>query len=161
MKNEKVIEQICNTWKYQRKILNDFLDCIPADKWLYSHHQKVATLDKQFRHMVWVYGAYIDAIENRKIDLTKKKTFYDGTLERDQIRKAFEGMDSKFFCLMDQLKSEDLDNFQIDFFGQEMGLIEFSHVMVQHDSVHMGIWANGAYFGGFQTPKSWQDDWGL
>lgn len=161
MNNDFVIEQIQSTWRYQRKITNDYLKQIPVENWNYTHHKKFATLAKQFRHMVWVYGAYIDGIENRKIDLSKKKSFYDGPLEKEAIQAALKSMDEKFFSVTDGLRSQNLDEYKIDFFGQEMGIIEYSHVMVQHESVHVGIWANYAAFAGFETPKSWQNDWEL
>ena len=69
--------------------------------------------------------------------------------------------DKKFSIELNNLLEKDLNKFTIDFFGQKMGIIEFSHVMVQHECVHMGIWANYAAFGKFETPKSWQNDWEL
>lgn len=161
MDNKTVLDQIQSTWDYQRKVTSDYLDCIPADKWNYSHHDKFNTLAKQFRHMVCVYGVYIDAIKNKKIDFSKKKSFYSGALEKEPIKKALLEMDEKFSAELKNLQEQDLDKFTIDFFGQQMGIVEFSHVMVQHECVHMGIWANYAAFGGFETPKSWQNDWEL
>lgn len=161
MENSNVIEQIRRTWTYQRKVSNDFLDCIPADKWEHTPGPYCSPLSKQFRHMVWIYGAYLDAIRNQKIDLSKKKSYYSGELEPAPIKKALSQFDDEFEAILKNLESKDLDSFKIDFFGQQMGIIEFSHVMVQHECVHMGLWFNYAKTGDFETPDSWQSDWGL
>jgi len=161
MDKNTVLDQIQNTWDYQRKVTNDFLDCIPDDKWNFSHHKKFNTLAKQYSHMVCVYGVYIDAIKNQKVDFSKKKSFYNGPLEKSPIKKALLEMDQKFTIELRNLLNKDLDKYTIDFFGQQMGIIEFSHVMIQHECVHMGICANYAAFGEFETPKSWQNDWVL
>lgn len=161
MTDKDVIKEIKNTWEYQRGLTTDFINMIPEDKWHFTHHEKYAPLSKQFRHMARVYGCYIDAIEGRKMDLSKKKSHYSGDLVKEDIIKTLESMDERFEKVLEQLRQDGLDGFKIDFFGQQMGLVEFSHVMVQHECAHMGIWANYAAFAGFETPKSWQEDWEL
>lgn len=161
MKAEQIIEEFKSTWIYTRKMTDEFIKCVPEDKLNFSHHPKYGPLIKQFRHMVGVYSCYIDAFRTKKMDLSCKKADYPNLNTREKIQEALKKKDLEINEVLDSLKGEDLENYRINFFGQEMGFTEYSHVLVQHECAHFGIWANYAAFGEFDTPKMWQNDWEL
>ncbi len=161
MESSRVVEEFESSWAYTRKMTNEFIKCVPTDKWSFSHHPKFGVLSKQFRHMVCVYGCYIEAFQTRKMDFTKKKSHYSKPLERDDILFALDQMDLRFKEVLADLKNQDLNQFAIDFFGQSMGFTEFCDVLIQHECAHFGIWSNYAAFGGFDIPEMWKSDWKL
>ena len=161
MRDTQVIEEFENTWSYTRKMTTSFIDCVPEDKWQYSHHPKFAPLCKQFFHMVKVYGCYISAFESRKLDLSKKKLFFSGYGNRADVQAALTNLDTKLKVELAKLKETGLDGFNVDLFGMSMGFTEYTHVMIQHEVSHFGVWANYAAFGGFKTPTMWQEEWNL
>lgn len=161
MRDIQVIEEFENSWKYTRQMTTTFIDCVPESKWTFSHHPKFAPLNKQFCHMVKVYGCYVDAIQSRDLDMKKKDSFYSGKGDRKSIQDSLFALDRKFTEELSLLKQNGLDGFVVDVFGMKMGFTEFSHVMIQHEVGHFGIWANYAAFGDFQTPAMWQSDWKL
>lgn len=157
----KIIEEFHRTWCYTRKMTDVFIHCVPGDKWNFTHHSKFAPLSKQFRHMVRVYGVYLEAFSTRSLDLSKKSTFFKGNLVKDEILQALKEMDSELSQKLEVLKSSNLDDFKVNLFGMEMGFTEFTYVLVQHECSHFGIWSNYAAFGEFETPQMWQDEWKL
>lgn len=156
-----LINEFEKTWFYNRKITSDFLDAIPEDKWHYTHHPKYAPLAKQFRHMTCVYGVYIDGFRNRAVDFSKKHSHYAGPLERSSIKSDLEKKDKELRLVLKSFSSEDVESFKLDFFGVNMTFSEYTHVLIQHECMHIGIWSNVAAIGGFELPKSWKSDWGF
>jgi uncharacterized damage-inducible protein DinB len=161
MDSRRVVEEFENSWAYTRNMTNEFIKCVPEDKWNFSYHPKFGALSKQFRHMVCVYGCYIDAFKTREMDLAKKKSYYSKPLERQDILSALDQMDLQLKAVLADLKNQDLNEMTIDFFGQAMGFCEFCDVLIQHECAHFGIWSNYAAFGEFDTPEMWKNDWKL
>lgn len=156
-----LIAEFEKTWFYNRKISSDFLDAIPDDKWDYTHHPKYAPLSKQFRHIASVYGVYIDGFRNRAVDFSKKHSHYSGALSKVDIKADLEKKDSELQSVLSNFSNEDVEKFKLDFFGVNMTFSEYTHVLIQHECMHIGIWSNVAAFGGFELPKSWKSDWGF
>lgn len=161
MTDHEIIEQFEKTWFYNRSITMDFFEAIPEDKWHYTHHPKYAALSKQFRHMLSVYGVYIEGFYNQAVDFGKKHSHFEGTLDRDSLRAGFIRKDEEMKAAMAHLKEKGIGSFKLDFFGVLMSFTEYSHVLVQHECMHIGIWSTVAATAGFELPQSWKSDWGF
>jgi uncharacterized damage-inducible protein DinB len=161
MRDIQIIEEFERSWEYLRKMTTTFIEGVPDEKWAFSHHEKFAPLNKQFCHIVKVYGCYIDAAKTKKLDLKKKNSFYSGKGDRISIQESLKALDQDLAAVLAKLKETGLEGFVVDLFGMKMGFTEFTHVMIQHEVGHFGIWANYAAFGGFPTPAMWQSDWKL
>ena len=155
------IDEFLGSWKFLRKMTYDFIKGVPEDKWEYSPHPDYSPLCKQFRHMVWVSGLYNAAIRDRKIDFGKKKSSYSGGLGRNEVVSALEQKDLELTSILNKLRSKDLGDFGIDFFGSIMRLNEYLHVLIQHEAMHHGHWALYAKLGSFSVPKGWKENWEL
>jgi hypothetical protein len=161
MDTPNLIVDFAKTWSYTRKITTDFLDSIPDEKWHYTHHPKYAPLSKQFRHMTCVYGVYIDGFKNQAVDFSKKHTHFSGPLDRSAIKMDLAQKDEQLRSVLNLFTQDQVDSFKLDFFGVKMTFSEYTHVLIQHECMHIGIWSNVAAFGGFELPKSWKSDWGF
>ena len=161
MTNAEIIDQFKKTWFYNRKITMDFFNIIPDDKWDFTPNIKYAPLSKQFRHMACVYGVYIDGFKNQAVDFNKKHTHYSNPLEKTAIKNDLLKKDEEFKILLEDMKQSPIENFKLDFFGVEMSFTEYTHVLIQHECMHIGIWSMMATLGGFELPKSWKEEWGF
>lgn len=137
------------------------MNVIPENFWNFTHHPKFAPLSKQFRHMLCVYGVYIAGFYDQAVDFSKKHSHFDGPLDRDVLRKAFEKKDQEMAQAMNFLKEKGVESFKLDFFGVSMSFTEYCHVLIQHECMHIGIWATVAAYAGFELPASWKSDWGF
>lgn len=161
METVDIIVEFEKTWFYTRKITTDYLDSIPDDKWNFTHHPKYAPLSKQFRHMTCVYGVYIEGFKNQAVDFSKKHSHYTGPLVKSAIRADLEKKDVQLKEMLKGFSREYVEKFKLDFFGVSMTFSEYTHVLIQHECMHIGIWSNVAAFAGFELPKSWKSDWGF
>jgi hypothetical protein len=159
MTNRQIIDQFAKTWWYNRQITMDFLEVIPESKWDYTHHPKYAPLSKQFRHMACVYGVYIEGFKNQAVDFSKKHSHYTGPPTKEAIKSGLQKKDDELKAVLVAMKDSEVESFKLDFFGVNMSFTEYTHILVQHECMHIGIWSTMAAFGGFELPQSWKNDW--
>jgi uncharacterized damage-inducible protein DinB len=161
MTNRQIVEQFEKTWFYNRKVTMDYLDAIPEHKWNYTHHPKYASLSKQFRHVTCVYGVYIEGFKNQAVDFSRKHSHYSGPLTKDSIRADLLNKDEELKSVLAKMKDSEVETFELDFFGVRMSFTEYTHILIQHECMHIGIWSTMAAFGDFELPQSWKNDWGF
>jgi hypothetical protein len=63
----------------------------------------------------------------------------------------------QLFAILDGVDTHE----PIHFFGRAFSFGALSHTMVQHEALHHGQWRIYAALAGFETPSSWQFEWGL
>lgn len=163
MNNAKLVYDFKKGWTFSRQMTIEFVKNVPKDKWNYSPNLKYSPLCKQFRHMIWVSGLYREALDSGKMDdsCATKKKHYSGDLDKIKILEGFFVEEQKMDATFNKLSETDLDKYYVKAWGEEMGFTEFSSVLIQHESTHQGLWSFYATIGGFETPKSWQENWGL
>lgn len=161
MKNLAIVEEFQRSWEFARQMTLDYVEAVPTKFWEYTFDAKYAPLNKQFRHMIWVTGLYTHALESRKLNLSKKKSWYSGGLEREELTLALRSSDDKLKVWLQEMKTGALEDVTVSAFGMDMGFTEFSHLLLHHESNHHGLWSIYATKAGFETPKSWQESWGL
>ncbi len=163
MDNQKLVNDFKKGWDFARQMTIDFIKSVPEEKWSYSPHEKYSPLCKQFRHMIWVSGLYREALELGKVndDCSSKKAHYKGDLTRESILEGFRIEEEKMNYTFNKLSESNLDEYSVNAWGSEMGFAEFVTVLIQHESTHQGLWSFYAKLGEFETPKSWQENWGI
>jgi uncharacterized damage-inducible protein DinB len=162
MESKGIIEEFERSWAFARQLTYDFVQAVPDAQWDYTPQAKYSPLSKQFRHMIWVTGLYRDALESKEMKPTSsKKTHYSGGLGREEILAGLKKQDQLLQQSLDSLKAAGLEGYSVKAFGAEMGFTEFTHIILHHESNHHGLWSMYASLGGFATPKSWADSWGL
>lgn len=161
MNDSELINEFQRTWKYVCGMRDAFINGVSPDRWTFSHHPKFAPLVKQFKHVIKVYGCYIDAMTTGNLDMSKKSSMFEGPETKENILSILHLQDDRLAKVLAHLRGTRLDTFKVSVFGMSMGFSEYTHVLIHHDVSHFGIWANYAAFGGFDTPETWRQDWKL
>jgi uncharacterized damage-inducible protein DinB len=155
-----VIDAFEPSWRHTRQLTLDFIAAEPAERWDWTPHPRYATLAKQFRHVLCVHGVYIDGLEHGRADFARKHSHYDGPLERDSLLQAFAWVDERQTRVLQAIRRQGEDDFSIEFYGnQKLG--SYLNAFLHHEALHHGQWSFYATLGGFETPLSWQVNWGL
>lgn len=162
MNSIQIVEEFYRSWSFARQMTHEFIAGVPEEKWNFTPHPKYSPLSKQFRHMIWVTGLYRETLATRNMKATaSKKSHYSGALTRAEIQAGLAVQDAALLEILESLKNQSLDGYEIQALGMTMGFTEFSHVILHHESNHHGLWSMYAALGGFQTPQSWVSSWGL
>jgi hypothetical protein len=64
MTDPKLIDEFERSWKYICGMRDAFINGVPENRWQFSHHPKFAPLVKQFKHVIKVYGSYVERLRN-------------------------------------------------------------------------------------------------
>jgi hypothetical protein len=137
------------------------VQAVPDEKWEASPHARYRPFYKQLRHLVCVQGVYLQGLRERQADWSKKHSHYSGSLHRDSLVSALREKDSQLESVLAEIDATGPDAFEMDWFGQRIGLGRYLHVLIQHEAIHHGEWSFFAALGGFETPMSWKLNWGL
>jgi len=154
-------EQFLGSWSFIRGMTKDFVKATPNEFWEISPLPNVSSIAKQVRHLICVSGTYSRALATGKMSLTGKHDFYRGSLGREELLVALEKSDLDLLAALRAIEPGKVADYRIDFFGGEISFAEFTHVMIQHESIHQGLWGAYARAAGFPTPESWTTNWKL
>lgn len=150
----------------------DFARAVPDDRWHFTPappsaprqvtdtgrpSPRPSAFSKQLRHVVCVRGVYNDALALGEVDWSASHSHYAGPLEREPLLEALARQQDR---LLELLSSVD-PGITIDWDGFPYSFDLFAGEFVQHESIHHGQWSVYAAVGGFDTPTSWHDMWGL
>ena len=154
------IDSFAPSWRHTRQLTLDFIAAVPDARWDWTPHPRYATLAKQFRHVLCVQGIYIDGLEHGRADFAHKHSHYGGPLERASLLAAFARMDERQQRALNAIRHAGEDAYTIEFYGtQKLG--SYLNAFLHHEALHHGQWSFYATLGGFETPLSWQVNWGL
>lgn len=150
----------------------DFARAVPDDRWDFTPSPAgssgrppapgrlgdgFAPFSKQLRHVVCVRGVYADALANGKVDWSRKNEHYGGSLSRAALLEGLDEQQQRLGALLGDVDPA----ISIDWDGFPYTFDLFAGEFVQHEAIHHGQWSVYAALGGFDTPPSWQDSWGL
>ena len=155
------IQRFAGSWNFIRGMTKEFARGVPAEFWDHSPLPEVSSLAKQIRHLVCVSGTYTRALRTGKMEMAGKHGFHTGGLGKEELLVALERCDLELLEALKGIDEAKLDQEWIEFFGGPMAFSEFTHVMIQHESIHQGLWAAYARAGKFKTPASWTQNWKL
>ncbi|MGB2693600.1 MAG: DinB family protein [Dehalococcoidia bacterium] len=151
------IEDFRSHWEFVHGMTLAFAEEVPDERWEFSPHPRFAPFCKQLRHVVCVRGVYNDALVSGHADFSRKHEHYAGGLTRDDLVRALVEQHEQLLAIV---ASPEL-NATIEAFGRSFSFGEYTHVMIQHESIHQGQWSIYAALGGFETPLLWRLEWGL
>ena len=159
---DRTVDDFSSTWRHVRgELTYDFVRAVPDAQWTASPHPRYRTFAKQVRHLICVQGVYLHGLNERVADFGKKHSYYDGPLDRASLMQGLQDKDTALRAALANIAKDGEGKFEIDWFGQRIGLARYLHVLIQHESIHHGEWSFYATLGGFATPVSGQMNWGL
>ena len=154
------IETFLPSWQHARGLTRDFIRAVPDHRWHWSPHPRYGSMAKQFRHLLCVEGVYLDGLKNRVASFETKHSHYSGPLESQALLAALETMDVQLEQTLRAIPLEAEEDFEVEFYGRQK-LRTYLNTFLYHEALHQGQWSFYATLGGFDTPRSWQLNWGL
>ena len=157
---QRAIETFLPSWQHARGLTLDFIRTVPDERWDWTPHPRYAPLAKQFRHVLCVQGVYVDGLVNRVASFAAKHSHYAGPLERQALLDGFAAMDERLERTLHAIGAAEEEQFEVEFYGRQK-LRTYLNTFLYHEALHQGQWSFYASLGGFETPRSWQTNWGL
>ena len=143
--------------EFLQRMTLDFINVVPDADWAFSPGPRFAPFCKQLRHVVCVRGAYNDAMVTHRADFSRKHEHSTGPLDRAALTSALIAKQQELLEILGGVNT----HASIDFFGRAFSFGALTYTVVQHEALHHGQWSIYAALAGFNTPLSWQSEWGL
>lgn len=147
-------------WTATRRLTYDLLAALPYSVMNFSPHADFGTLVRQIRHVGDIQARYIAAIESGKMDFAGRR---QRNLERskDDIIAYLRSLDDLLFATLAGLSTDRLTA-TIDWGGDDHpSLVQHLIRLLQHETLHHGMWAFYAKIADLPLPDSWQQTWAL
>lgn len=149
--------QWADAWRSTRTLTYDFLRSLPYAIMNFSPHPGFGTLARQIRHVGEIQACYVGAITAGQMDLAARPR--QRALEQSKER-LWAYLLEQDAALLDALGKAAVDR-TITWSGGPVTLLTHLLWLLQHETLHHGMWIFYAKIAELDLPESWQRAWNL
>lgn len=153
------IAQWVEAWQQTRALTYDLLRALPYAVMNFSPHPEFGTLVRQMRHAADIQRCYITAIGSGKMDFRAPR---QRALEqsKENLAAYMHHLDEELLTALRNLTPEQLAR-AIDWGETKPTLLQHLMRLLQHETLHHGMWAFYAKIADLPLPQSWKNAWTL
>ncbi len=153
------IAQWAEAWRQTRALTYDLLRALPYAVMNFSPQPGFGTLVRQMRHAADIQGCYVAAIGTGRMDFRAPR---QRALEqsKENLAAYMHHLDEELLTALRKLTPEQLAR-PIDWGGATLTLLQHLLRLLQHETLHHGMWAFYAKIADLPLPQSWKDAWTL
>ncbi len=155
------LEQWLAAWRQTRRLTYDLLRVLPYAVMNFSPHPDFGTLVRQIRHCADVQACYLEALRTGTMDLSTRPRRRELEQSKEHLEAYLRHLDGELEDAVRGLGSQVLT--RIIGWGPGGHLTVLQHLMalLQHETLHQGMWAFYARIAELPLPQSWRETWGL
>lgn len=154
------LAQWAEDWQQTRGLTYDLLRILPPAVLNFSPHPDFGTFSRQIRHAGDIQACYLAALDTGKMDFTAQPRQRKVEQSRDHLDAYLQALDASLMESVRGLRRERLTRLILWDGGQ---LTPLRHLvrLLQHETLHHGMWAIYAKVADFPLPPSWRASWTL
>ncbi len=152
------IRQWVETWQQTRTLTYDLLRALPYAVMNFSPHPEFGTLARQIRHAADIQACYIAAVRSGKMDFSiqpKKRALEQS---KENLEAYLRQLDEELVTVLHDLTPEQHAR-SIDWGTEKLTLLQHLMGLLQHETLHHGMWAFYAKIADLPLPQTWKDTW--
>ncbi len=148
-------------WAATRRLTYELLAALPYSVTNFSPHPDFGTLIRQVRHVGDIQACYIAAIGSGRMDFAAQPRRRNLERSKDDVAAYLQSLDSLLFDTLGGLPAGGRDTI-IDWGGGDRPSLA-RHLMrlLQHETLHHGMWAFYAKIADLPLPEGWRQAWAL
>lgn len=155
------LEEWRSEWAATRRLTYDLLDALPYSVMNFSPHPDFGTLIRQIRHAGDMQASYLAAIESGRMDFTAQRRQRALERSKDDVTAYLRFLDAKMTDVLTTLPEGQRAR-RIDWGGGDQpSLVQHLTRLLQHETLHHGMWAFYAKVADLPLPESWRQTWTL
>lgn len=154
------IAQWVEVWQHTRGLTYDLLRALPYSVMNFSPHPDFGTFIRQMRHAADIQACYLAAISTGKMDFSVQPRQRALEQSKENLEAYMRSLDEELFELLRGLSQEQLTG-PIDWGTTRATLLQHLMWLLQHETLHHGMWAFYARIVELPLPSSWRDTWAL
>ena len=154
------VAQWVEAWRHTRGLTYDFLRALPYAVMNFSPHPEFGTLARQIRHAADIESAYVAAIHSGKMEFAGQPRRRALEQSKENLEGYMRHVDEELVAALHGLTPEQLAR-SIDWGAAKPTLLQHLMWLIQHETLHHGMWAFYAKIADLPLPQSWKDTWRL
>lgn len=151
------IEQWAQTWQTTRALTYDLLATLPYAVMNFSPHPGFGTLIRQIRHVGEIQACYTSAIASGRMDFAGRRRQRALEQSKERLEAFLREQDA---ALLAALREVDAVR-TIEWNGTQTTLLQHLTYLLQHETLHHGMWVFYAKIAELDLPDSWRRAWDL
>jgi len=154
------IAQWVDAWRQTRALTYDLLRALPYAVMNFSPHPEFGTLVRQIRHAADIEAAYLAAIRTGTMDFAGHPRQRSLEQSKENLEGYMRYVDEELVAALRALTPAQLAR-PVDWGTAKPTLLQHLMWLLQHETLHQGMWAFYAKVADLPLPKSWQETWRL
>lgn len=154
------IAEWVRAWQSTRRLTYDLLRALPYAVMNFSPHPEFGTLIRQIRHVGDIQACYIAAIKSGKTDFQAQPRKRALEQSKEHVEAYLHHLDEELLSTLRELPA-DLRTRLIAWDSSQVTLLQHLVWLLQHESLHHGMWVFYAKIADLPLPQSWKEAWTL
>lgn len=154
------IAEWVQAWRATRQLTYDMLRALPYAVMNFSPHPEFGTLIRQIRHVADIQACYIAAIKNGKMNFQAQSRQRALEQSKEHVEAYLRHLDEELLLTLRELTGDQRAR-PIDWGTSQVTLIQHLMWLLQHETLHHGMWVFYAKIADLPLPESWKDAWNL
>lgn len=155
------LAQWVEDWTQTRALTYDLLRVLPPAVLNFSPSAGFGPLSRQIRHAGDIQACYLAALQTGRMDFAAQPRQRMVEQSKEHLEGYLRALDA---ALLDALRALDADaaaGRRIRWDGEELNILRHLTRLLQHETLHHGMWALYARVADLPLPPSWRAFWGL
>ncbi|HET6780987.1 MAG TPA: DinB family protein [bacterium] len=151
------VSQWADAWRSARALTYDFLRSLPYAIMNFSPHPGFGTLARQIRHVGEIQACYLEGITSAQMDLASRRRQRALEQSKERLEAYLQEQDAALLGLLpraDPARS-------IKWSSGPVTLMVHLLRLLQHETLHHGMWIFYAKIAELDLPQSWRDAYNL
>ncbi len=154
------LAQWVEDWQQTRGLTYDLLRVLTAAVLNFSPHPDFGTFARQIRHAGDIQACYLAALDTGTMDFTAQPRQRKVEQSRDHLEGYLQALDAALLAAVQSLRGERLTRL-ITWDGEQLTPLRHLVRLLQHETLHHGMWAIYAKVADLPLPASWRSSWAL
>lgn len=154
------IAQWVEAWEQTRGLTYDLLRALPYAVMNFSPHPEFGTLVRQMRHAADIQACYVAAVRSGRMDFSVQPRQRALEQSKENLEAYMRHLDEELLTALRDLTAVQLAR-PVDWGGKKPALLQHLMWLLQHETLHHGMWAFYAKIADLPLPQSWKDAWTL
>ncbi|MGH2435635.1 MAG: DinB family protein [bacterium] len=154
------LAQWAREWQQTRALTYDLLRVLPYAVMNFSPHPDFGTFIRQIRHAADIQACYVQAIETGTMDFSIQPRQRKLEQSKDQLESYLLSLDDYLLGAVSALTPERMVK-PVVWDGEQITVLQLLMRLLQHETLHHGMWAIYAKVVDLPLPESWRTSWSL
>lgn len=154
------LEQWAREWQQTRALTYDLLRALPYAVMNFSPHPEFGTFVRQIRHAADIQACYVLALDTGKMDFTVQPRQRALEQSKEHLEAYLRELDERLLEAVGTMTAERLAR-PVAWSGEQVTLLQHLMRLLQHETLHHGMWAIYAKVVDLPLPESWRTSWSL